>query len=196
MPHKDPEERRACGRAWMKRNPEKARDAMRRWRLRHLQEKKAAARDYYERHREQIIAKVTAYLRERPEVRLQLRQQRRARELSAEGSFTATEWLSLVDAFHHRCAYCGAEGPLHADHRVPLARGGTNFISNILPACASCDQRKYLSTEEEFRARLQRERRIEERPQTGYRRPADPNAALREHRPSEDLPLNFISSAG
>ena len=52
------------------------------------------------------------------------------------------------------CAYDSAPGPLHADHRLPLARGGTNEISNILPACARCNLRKHLMTEAEFRARL------------------------------------------
>jgi 5-methylcytosine-specific restriction endonuclease McrA len=37
---------------------------------------------------------------------------------------------------------------------VPLARGGTNFIDNILPACRGCNARKHTMTEEEFRARL------------------------------------------
>ena len=42
---------------------------------------------------------------------------------------------------------------------VPLARGGSNLIANILPACRSCNRRKRMKTEEEFRALLQRERR-------------------------------------
>jgi 5-methylcytosine-specific restriction endonuclease McrA len=39
-----------------------------------------------------------------------------------------------------------------------LARGGSNAIDNILPACSACNQRKHLLTEAEFRARLARER--------------------------------------
>jgi 5-methylcytosine-specific restriction endonuclease McrA len=41
---------------------------------------------------------------------------------------------------------------------VPLARGGTNWIENILPACRVCNARKHLLTEDEFRARLAAER--------------------------------------
>lgn len=37
---------------------------------------------------------------------------------------------------------------------MPLARGGSNSIDNILPACGRCNRRKHLMTEEEFRARL------------------------------------------
>jgi 5-methylcytosine-specific restriction endonuclease McrA len=53
-----------------------------------------------------------------------------------------------------RCAYCGLVRPLHADHREPLERGGSSDIANILPACARCNLRKHLMTEDEFRARL------------------------------------------
>jgi 5-methylcytosine-specific restriction endonuclease McrA len=37
---------------------------------------------------------------------------------------------------------------------VPLCRGGSNEISNILPACRHCNRRKHRKTEEEFRALL------------------------------------------
>jgi len=47
---------------------------------------------------------------------------------------------------------------LHADHRTPLARGGSNAIDNILPACAPCNLRKSRMTEPEFRARLAAEK--------------------------------------
>jgi 5-methylcytosine-specific restriction endonuclease McrA len=87
-----------------------------------------------------------------------MHERRRARALGAGPSFTAAEWTALVGAYGNRCAYDGAPGPLHADHRLPLARGGTNEIQNILPACARCNLRKHLMTEEEFRARLAAER--------------------------------------
>ena len=48
--------------------------------------------------------------------------------------------------------------PLEQDHRVPLDRGGMNWIENILPACRVCNARKHLMTEDEFRARLATER--------------------------------------
>ena len=79
--------------------------------------------------------------------------------LSLSGSsFTAQEWLALVARYENRCAYCGSVGPVHADHRIPVARGGSGLIDNILPACASCNLRKHTMTEQEFRARLAAER--------------------------------------
>jgi len=52
----------------------------------------------------------------------------------------------------------GETAPLQADHRIPLARGGTSTIDNIAPACARCNARKHLMTEDEFRARPASER--------------------------------------
>jgi len=134
MPFKDPEKQRAYGRDWMKRNPDKAREAMRRWRAAHPKEHGEDNRAYYGRHRDERLEQSAAYHRANPQVGRARTQNYRARKIAALGSFTAAEWLALVEQYQGRCAYCGETGPLEADHRIPLARGGTNHIDNILPA--------------------------------------------------------------
>jgi 5-methylcytosine-specific restriction endonuclease McrA len=79
------------------------------------------------------------------------------------GFFTAEEWRELVAQYDHACAYCGAIGPLEQDHRLPLARGGTNWIGNIVPACRVCNARKHVMTEGEFRTRLDAEHDADQR---------------------------------
>ena len=167
MPYADPDKRRAYGRDWMQRNPEKAREAIRRRRQRHPDLHAAQACALYARDPKRLQERTDASPN-RPAVRRAMHQRRRARTLGAGASFTAAEWTALVEAYGNRCAYCGAPSPLHADHRLSLARGGTNEIANILPACARCNLRKHLMTEEELRARLtaeggaaQRERNLE-----------------------------------
>lgn len=157
MPHKDPAARRAYGREWMRRNAEKAREAMRRWRARHPEKHAAQSREFYARHRERLKAKIAAYHAANPDVRRTGWERRRARLLNADGSYTTAEWLWVVAFYGGRCAYCGAEGQLDADHRIPLARGGTNWIENIVPACRRCNNRKHTLTEDEFRERIRRE---------------------------------------
>jgi 5-methylcytosine-specific restriction endonuclease McrA len=162
MPYANPEKRRAYGRDWMKRNPEKARAAMRRWRSRHPDLHAAETRARYARDPKRLQERTDASPN-RPAVRRAMHQCRRARLLGAGPSFTAAEWTALVTAHQGRCAFCGKARPLGADHRLPLERGGKNEIANILPACAPCNLRKHLMTEEEFRARLAAERAADQR---------------------------------
>jgi len=159
VPYRDPERRREYGRDWIKRNPERAREGMRRWRSRHPADHSEDSRAYYKRHRERLARYFSEYQRTHPELRRQLAARRRARKLEAVGSFSVAEWLALVELWGGRCAYCGDPAPLEIDHRVPLSRGGTNSIENILPACGPCNRRKYAMSENEFRARLAAENR-------------------------------------
>ncbi len=66
---------------------------------------------------------------------------RRARERSAPGSFTAAEWQERLDLFGGLCAYCDRPAT-QIDHVIPLARGGTNYIDNLAPACQPCNASK------------------------------------------------------
>ena len=159
MPYKDLERRRAYGREWIRRNPDKAREAMRRWRERHPAEHAAEGRAYYERHKEKLAPYFAQYRREHRDVRQGMEARRRARKLQLKGSYTTLEWIELLQKWNWTCAYCGDSGALQPEHRTPLARGGSNLIENILPACAPCNQRKHMLTETEFRARLAAEKR-------------------------------------
>lgn len=52
--------------------------------------------------------------------------------------------MRLYLALGKRCAYCEQEfdGPPDPDHVVPLSRGGSNSITNILPCCSPCNSDK------------------------------------------------------
>ena len=41
--------------------------------------------------------------------------------------------------FNQLCAYCGCTGDLHQDHFLPISKGGTHVLSNIIPACQTCN---------------------------------------------------------
>jgi len=141
--------------SWRLRNLEKVRADERRrsllrrrppewWRAYYLEHKEAYAatrRRYQEKHREEVRT---------------LNAKKRARRLGAPGYHTATEWLEKIELFAGCCAYCGEAGPLQRDHRIPLTRGGSNDISNIVPACRSCNAHKSAMTDAEFIARGRR----------------------------------------
>ena len=114
----------AAQRAAYAANPEKARSATRRW-------QKA--------HREQVHHQIAT---------------RRARRFSNGGSHTLTQWREKCDLYLNRCAYCGEARKLTRDHKIPLSCGGTDDISNIIPACASCNARKKTKTAFEFAAMM------------------------------------------
>lgn len=44
--------------------------------------------------------------------------------------------------FGNCCAYCGASGDMQIEHVVPISRGGTHAMGNIVPACKSCNYSK------------------------------------------------------
>lgn len=118
------EKERVARAAWYKANAPRRLEYNRAWRARNLERSRAYVR--------------TSGLKRR----------------SAMGEFKADEWFALLARYGGRCAYCGGRDRIEADHRIPLCRGGTNRIDNILPACMPCNRRKHRKTEEEFRAFL------------------------------------------
>jgi len=112
--------------------------------------RRAATRRWYERNKERTRAARQQRSRERYAAK-------RASLLSARRERYATDYEFADDHAGH-CANCGSSERIEADHRIPLYRGGSNEISNILPACRPCNRRKHRKTEEEFRALLQAER--------------------------------------
>jgi 5-methylcytosine-specific restriction endonuclease McrA len=110
--------------AWRAANPEKARVAVRRWEEAH------------------------------PELKGHYHAAWRARKRGNGGSHTLTEWREKCALFDNRCAYCGEEKPLTRDHDIPLSRGGTDDITNIIPACRLCNSKKRTRTAVEFNALL------------------------------------------
>ena len=52
------------------------------------------------------------------------------------------EWDALRAAWAG-CAYCGStDGPLQRDCVLPISRGGRYTLTNVVPACRSCNASK------------------------------------------------------
>ncbi len=70
---------------------------------------------------------------------------RKARKRNAPGeSYTPAHYqAALAVIWKHECAYCRAtDRPLHIEHVVPLSRGGSNELANLVPACGKCNLSK------------------------------------------------------
>lgn len=49
------------------------------------------------------------------------------------------------------CKYCGqVGGKLEVDHMLPISRGGTNDLSNLVTACQHCNRQKHDKTVSEY----------------------------------------------
>ena len=69
---------------------------------------------------------------------------RRARSYGAPGSFTRRTIENLYVRQRGKCAICFEylNGIFEADHKVPLALGGSNERENIQLLCVECNRRK------------------------------------------------------
>lgn len=77
---------------------------------------------------------------------------RRAAIKKAPGNFTKKQWMGKLEYWGYRCYLCGkADSKLEADHRISVAKGGANWISNIAPACVPCNRAKGYRSEKEFK---------------------------------------------
>lgn len=87
------------------------------------------------------------------ERKLILQNNRRARQLKAEGNYTTAEIEALYEKQHHKCANClvfMAPRAYHRDHIIPISKGGSNSIKNIQLLCPSCNVRKNDKMPHEF----------------------------------------------
>lgn len=61
---------------------------------------------------------------------------------AVDHDLTDAQWQGLLDAWAG-CAYCGGgSGSLQRDCMLPISRGGRYTVSNVVPACASCNASK------------------------------------------------------
>lgn len=67
---------------------------------------------------------------------------RRRRVLQADNDLTDTQWEALKDAWGG-CAYCSAiDRALQRDCVHPIRLGGRYTVTNVVPACGSCNASK------------------------------------------------------
>lgn len=67
---------------------------------------------------------------------------RRARLATASGFASADQVAARRAMYGSRCWMCDAESATDMDHVIPLADGGSNWASNLRPACRSCNASK------------------------------------------------------
>lgn len=79
------------------------------------------------------------------------RQRRRAALEAAAGTYSDQAWDQKLADYGGRCAYC-ADLATERDHVLPLCRGGSNTLDNVVPCCRQCNARKGTRTLAEWLA--------------------------------------------
>lgn len=106
--------------------------------------------------RSRIIRK--RYEARHPEARQLKESKRRALELNAPGICSAEQWKARVRYYGNKCFYCKLQltwkknniNTTTQEHRIPLSRHGSNWPSNLVPACLKCNLKKNRKTPAEF----------------------------------------------
>jgi len=101
--------------AWALENPDKHRASIRNWHATHRDHVRTYARKHSALRRHRV------------------------------GNFTHEQWVARFKFYGERCAYCLKALTLKSatiDHIIPIIKGGTNWASNLAPACRPCNVRK------------------------------------------------------
>lgn len=128
------------------------------WYLKNKEKKNAQAKANYEANKEAYYERSRRNKAKKPELYKQLRSAAAGRYRSRKKE-TVTDnhsipelhiyWKSL-DIDPKRCTYCDAWHTKwsnnwktsQGDHVVPLDRGGTDLMNNLMPCCRSCNSKK------------------------------------------------------
>ncbi len=108
-------------------------------------------RSRYIKERERRIRYAVDYARLNPEVGQAAKRKRKSLLVDA-GVFEVSgkSWSREVRRHGGLCFYCGNPGAT-MDHILPISRGGTHSIGNLVPACAGCNSSKRHRTIMEWR---------------------------------------------
>lgn len=105
--------------------------------------------DFYVKHRDKFLRQHHQYRVMHKEIGRAIENRRRARKLSSGGIYTPKQIQDQLKRQKCKCYYCQkklkkSKGKYiyQIDHIVPLAKGGSNDMSNLVVACPFCNGSK------------------------------------------------------
>jgi 5-methylcytosine-specific restriction endonuclease McrA len=122
--------------------------AMREYRLKNRAKISARRAEYYSENIEKIMAYYFKYMANNKEKLSAAWRNRRVKRGGAEGTHTSEDVRRIFNLQQGICANCkiklvkSGKQKYHVDHIIPLARGGTNWPSNLQCLCPFCNLSK------------------------------------------------------
>lgn len=132
------------GKVWREKNATYVKISKAEYEKKNREKFRLAAAKWRDKNRAKVNAKSRMQAKKNPDRYRAHCRNRAALKLSAEGKHTAEQVTSIYAKQNGLCNYCKAHlnGKYHADHIIPLTRGGTNYASNIQCLCPSCNMSK------------------------------------------------------
>jgi 5-methylcytosine-specific restriction endonuclease McrA len=128
--------------AWRKANSEKIKTYSAAWREANHEKAKAQSAAWYKANPEKIKARCAAWRKANPErVGVNNARRRAIKRGATIVPFTAEQLTQHLNNLGNVCVYCGASWR-HADHFIPLNKGGKHSLDNLVPACVACNTSK------------------------------------------------------
>ena len=134
---------------WSKNNPEKRKESANNWYYRNKESENYKSKLRARENKEKIAIRKKHWAKNNPEKIRAQTERRRIRKLqNKEYLITEKEYKKL---YLQPCVYCGSKKRITMDHVIPISRGGTHGIGNLVPACLSCNSSKRDKTIMEWR---------------------------------------------
>jgi 5-methylcytosine-specific restriction endonuclease McrA len=127
---------------YYKNNSEIQKQASNNWKNKNKQKQKEYWKKWYLNNREKRRKYFFQYQKDNPNIIMEKSRRRRIVKLNAIGSFTEIEFLEKLKEYNYKCYWCGKKmnkKEITRDHYIPLTKGGTDYIDNIVPCCCSCN---------------------------------------------------------
>lgn len=170
--HSNIEETRRKEREYNAKNPQAARDKVRKSYYKHKEKRCIEAKEYrlnnpekwknikrkcYYKHHEKNLnysrdwkrknltpKRVREWYKKQSPLQRQINYHRhRAKKYGCTvEKYTVKEAQAIFNNFNNECAYCGCKEKVGIDHYIPLVKGGSESLTNIIPCCYHCNCKK------------------------------------------------------
>lgn len=104
-------------------------------------------KEYRIEHAVELSMKRKKYMKDNPEKIFNDRQKHRGyNDINLIDEITKEQWQIMLEFFDNKCAYSGeelTEDNFSIDHIIPLSKGGSNSINNIVPCTRSVNLSKW-----------------------------------------------------